>query len=381
MALRWIALGCAALPAALFLRNLRLFKTPRATDEHASVSILIPARDEEANIGAALNTALANPDAEVVLLDDGSTDRTREIADEIARREPRLRILEGAPLPSGWIGKNHACAQLAKAASRPLLLFVDADVRLAPDAATRLAVAMRHSRARLISGVPRQEVGTFSEKLLVPLIQFLLLGFLPFDGMRRSRRPAFGTACGQLIMVDREAYERCGGHRAIRGRVHEGLALPKQFRAAGFHTDLVDATKLATCRMYRRNADVWSGFAKNTHEGLGAPARIVPITLLLLSGQVLPFALLPTRSWQAIVAAGLASLPRVVAARRFHQPLVSVVLHPIAIVAILAVQWAGLARWITGRPANWKGRELTADRVPLADAGEQIRERVQHAIH
>jgi glycosyltransferase involved in cell wall biosynthesis len=225
----------------------------------------------------------------VLVLDDGSTDRTYEIVAAIAAREPRLRVLRGEQLPKGWVGKNFACAQLAAAASHPLLLFVDADVRLAGNAACRLAAAMRESNAQFISGVPRQELGTVSEKLLVPLIHFLLLGFLPLARMRRSKHPAYGSACGQLIMVDRAAYERSGGHRAIRGNVHDGLALPKQFRRSGFHTDLVDVTDLATCRMYRRNADVWRGFGKNTHEGLGAPARIVPFTVLLLAGQVLPF--------------------------------------------------------------------------------------------
>jgi hypothetical protein len=377
--LRWIALGCAALPAALFLRNLRLFRTPPKTNARAKVSILIPARDEEANVASALDAALANADAEVVLLDDGSTDRTCEIADEIARREPRLRVLRGEPLPDGWIGKNHACAQLAVAASHPLLLFVDADVRLAPDAADRLAGALQNAGAKMISGVPRQEVETCSEKLLVPLIHFLLLGFLPFDGMRRSKRAAFATACGQLIMVDRTAYEQSGGHRAIRARVHDGLALPKQFRASGFHTDLVDVTTLATCRMYRRNADVWRGLLKNTHEGLGAPGRILPFTAMLLAGQVLPFALLPRRA--AMAAAALALLPRIVAARRFRQPISSVLLHPFGIAALLAIQWVGLARWSSGRSTTWKGRELAGDRVPLTDAGKQVPERVQHAVH
>lgn len=340
IALRWIALGCAAVPAALFLRNLRLFTAPPRTSEPAKASILIPARDEETNIANAIKAALANRDVEVVVLDDGSSDRTYEIAVEIARHEPRLRILRGEPLPEGWLGKNHALAQLASAASHPLLLFVDADVRLAPDATARLAAALRQSRAKLISGIPRQEVGTFSEMLLVPLIQFLLLGFLPLGRMRRSTQPAYGTACGQLIMVDRDAYQRCGGHTAIRGRVHDGLALPKQFRRAGFHSDLVDVTELATCRMYRRNAEVWRGFAKNTHEGLGAPSRIVPATLLLFAGQVLPFAF----------------LPRLISVRRFQQPLVSVLLHPFGIAALVAIQWVGLVRWLCGKPVAWKGR-------------------------
>jgi len=364
MTLGWIALICAAIPAALFLRNLRIFVAPPSTTNTASeISILFPARDEEANIAAAVAAALTNAEAEVLVLDDGSTDRTYEIVSAIAAREPRLRVLRGGPLPPGWVGKNFACAQLAAAASRPQLLFVDADVQLTPDAATRLAAALPQAGAHLISGVPRQEVGTFSEKLLVPLIHFLLLGFLPIARMRRSAHPAYGSACGQLIMVDRAAYEQSGGHGAICDSVHDGLTLPKQFRASGFRTDLVDVTELATCRMYRRDADVWRGLAKNTHEGLGAPARIVPFTLLLGLGQVLPFLLLATGSWMFFVAAGLALLPRLIASWRFRQPLLGILLHPLAIAALLAIQWFGLVRWLSGESASWKGRSIATTKA------------------
>jgi hypothetical protein len=363
IALAWIALACAALPAVLFMRNLRVFAPPRRRDDSAQVSILIPARDEEQNIGAAVEAALANEGAEVLVLDDGSTDRTYEIVAEIAAREPRLRLIDGDALPHGWVGKNFACAQLAAAASQRLLLFADADVRLSPDAAANLAGSMQDCGAQLISGVPRQEVGTFSEKLLVPLIHFLLLGFLPLSRMRRSTHPAYGSACGQLIMVDRQAYDGSGGHSGIRGNVHDGLALPKQFRRSGFATDLVDVTDLATCRMYRRDGDVWRGLSKNTHEGLGAPSRIVPVTILLLGGQVLPFALLATGSGVAITAAVLALLPRVIAARRFGQPLLGVLLHPIAVVALLAIQWVGLVRWMRCDSVAWKGRAYSPARA------------------
>lgn len=354
--LGWIALICAALPAVLFIRNVRVFREPSGHDTEAPVSILIPARDEEANIEAAITAALQNQTAEVLVLDDNSSDRTYEIAAAIAAREPRLRVLRGAPLAQLWCGKNFACAQLASAASNRLLLFVDADVRLAPDAAAALAYACRKTGAHLISGVPRQEVRTFSEQLLIPLIHFVLLAFLPFDRMRRSTHPAYATGCGQLMMVDREAYETSGGHRVIRDRVHDGLALPKAFRAAGFRTDLVDVTALATCRMYRRDSDVWRGLAKNTHEGLGAPARIVPLTCLLVAGQVLPFALLLTGMWQAVLAAIMALVPRVIASWKFDQPLLSVLLHPLGVLSLLGIQWAGLVRFLRGTPAAWKGR-------------------------
>lgn len=361
--LSWLALACAALPAVLFIRNLRAFTAPQTLADAAKVSILIPARDEEMNIAAAIELALSNSASEVLVLDDGSSDRTYEIAGELAAREPRLRVLRGEALPLGWVGKNFACAQLAAAASHPLLLFVDADVRLSPDAAAKLAGAIRDTGAQLVSGVPRQEVGTFSEKLLVPLIHFLLLGFLPLDRMRRSKHPAYANACGQLIMVEREAYERSGSHRAIRRHVHDGLALPKQFRASGFQTDLVDVTELASCRMYRHDAEVWRGLAKNTHEGLGAPGRIIPVTLLLFCGQVLPFALLASGDVPFIGAAIFAILPRVIALRRFHQPLLSAILHPFAIVALLAIQWIGLIQWLLGHPVSWKGRAYAVART------------------
>ena len=359
IALGWIAVVFAAVPAMLFLRNVRLFGAPVGRDDSAAVSILIPARDEEANIAAAIDSALANGDAEVLVLDDHSTDRTYDIAVEIAADEPRLRVSRGEPLPHGWLGKNFACAQLAAAASNRLLLFVDADVRLAPSAAAELAHALRTSGAELISGVPRQEVRTFSEQLLIPLIHFVLLGFLPLNRMRRSTHPAYGTGCGQLMMVDRDAYETAGGHRAIRHSVHDGLTLPKAFRVAGFRTDLVDVTALASCRMYRHDADVWRGLSKNTHEGLGAPARIVPFSILLLAGQVLPFALLATGMWQAYAGVALALLPRAIAMRKFHQPLLGALLHPLAVVALVAIQWAGLFRFISGKPTAWKGRACT----------------------
>ena len=394
------ALIFAAWPALLFLGNLRRFTPPAPRSEPApGVSILIPARDEEINIGAAVTAALTNTAAEVLVLDDHSTDRTREILQSIAQTEPRLRVLAGAPLPAGWCGKNWACAQLADAASHPLLLFVDADVRLEANAAATLAAWLQESGAQLASGVPRQLLGTPSEKLLIPLIHFILLGFLPLDRMRRSRHPAYATGCGQLAIADAAAYRVVNGHRAIQSRIHDGIALARSFRLGGFQTDLFDATELATCRMYRNDRDTWRGFSKNTHEGLGAPARIGPATMILLAGQVLPFVLLAlaprlsTLQLGAVVlAAGLAVLPRLLSRAEIHATVGKRHLPPVGVLALLGIQWVGLVRFLRNQPAHWKGRRyvpvvpslrpalLAGDRVPLADAGKQIPERVQHAI-
>ncbi len=364
-ALACLSLFFAAIPAFLFWRNLHLLRPlpQSATPFAEKISILIPARDEEENIAAALTAARRSGAHEILILDDASTDRTSQIVAKIAKIDSRVQLLHGEALPNDWCGKNFACAQLAAAAQGSLLLFVDADVRIAPNAATRIAGFLRASGAELVSGVPRQELGTFSEWLLVPLIHFVLLGFLPISRMRRLTSPSYGTACGQLMMADAASYRASGGHATIRHRIHEGLALARSFRAHGFGTDLFDATDVARCRMYRRNADVWRGFLKNTHEGLGAPGLIVPATLLLLVGQVMPFVLLagarplsPAVISLAAVAAICAIAPRLAGAKRFAQPIATALLHPLAIVALVGIQWFGLARLLARRPPRWKGR-------------------------
>jgi hypothetical protein len=238
---------------------------------------------------------------------------------------------------------------------------------------------------QLASGVPFQELGSFSERLVIPLIHFVLFGFLPLQRMRQSCKPAYAAGCGQLMAADAAAYRKCGGHAAVRDRIHDGLAVPRRFRECGFRTDLLDATALATCRMYRTARDVWHGFTKNTHEGLGAPARIVPATLMLLVGQVAPFPILFASSSRVQALFATAAIAAVVAARvslavRFRQTITAVLLHPLGILVLVAMQWAGLIRWISGKPARWKSREYASgsagDRVLTADAGEHLPERV-----
>lgn len=369
LVLALVALLLAAAPCLLFVANLNLYRPlcDVALRAPAAVSVLIPARDEERNIRATLEAAAANRgiDFEIIVLDDDSTDRTAEIVEGCARTDGRVRLEAAPPLPPGWNGKQHACHVLAKLARHPLLVFLDADVRLAPDALVRLATFVQKNKADLVSGIPLQELGSFSEHLLLPLIHFVLLGFLPLAIMRRSNsRPSCSAGCGQLLVGRRDAYFASGGHAKFRGDMHDGLKLPRVFRAAGFRTDLFDATDLAACRMYRANGDVWRGLSKNAVEGIAAPKTILPMTLLLLGGQVLPFILLalgPLLSPAAMTISALAVaavlLPRVLAISCFKQSLGSALLHPLSVVALLTIQWHALGRHLIGSPSEWKGRK------------------------
>jgi len=375
LVLALVAVVAAAFATGLFLVNLLVFRPPPSPgrdDKPPAVSVLIPARNEERVIGAAVRSVLAGAAAmrfEVLVLDDGSEDATADVVREIALDDPRVRLETAPPLPAGWCGKQHACAVLAERARHPVLVFMDADVRLAPDALPRIVAALGTGRAALVSGFPRQETGTWAERLLIPLIHFVLLAYLPLPLMRRSTRPAYGAACGQLIAVRRDVYEQVGGHGGIRTSLHDGLHLPRLFRRHGHLTDLFDATDVAVCRMYEGTRNVFAGLGKNAHQGMGAPGTILPMTLLLLAGQVLPFALLAAGLTGAIsggalvltgVAVGLAWLPRWVAVPRFHQPVFGALAHPLGVLALLGSQWWALLRHLLGRPASWKGRSYEA---------------------
>ncbi len=375
-----IALVLAAIPAGLFLINLLIYRpiTRRpvgAGSQRPLLSVLIPARNEEKNIRPTLEAALASRgvEFEVVVLDDHSTDRTAAIVSEYAARDPRVRFEAAPPLPAGWCGKQHACHALAKLARYPFLVFIDADVRLAPDALERMAGFMESSGAALASGVPRQELGTFSERLLLPLIHFVLLGYLPMPFMRWTKRAGFSAGCGQLFIARADAYRATGGHTMIRATLHDGVKLPRLFRRSGFRTDLFDATDLATCRMYQSNSETWRGLGKNATEGLGAPGTILPMTVLLIGGQVMPFVLLacaPLLSSAGILFAGTASLlsvvPRLLSVWLFRQPIGSALLHPLGVLALLGIQWLALLRQFAGKPSEWKGRKYGVAAVSKA---------------
>jgi glycosyl transferase family 2 len=366
--LAYTALGLALLPALVTASNFVAFRVPPPSERQAppKISLLIPARNEEANIGDALRGALASKavELEVVVLDDGSTDRTAAIAAAYMREDTRLRLVASPPLPRGWCGKQHACHVLAGHARHPLLVFIDADVRLAPDALMRIAGLLEHEGLDLASGFPEQQTATLSEALIVPLIHVLLLGYLPIGLARRSRHPAFAAGCGQLMGVRRDAYRRAGGHAAISDSRHDGLTLPRAFRRAGCTTDLFDATNLARCRMYRGGREVWQGFAKNATEGMAKPAALPVWTVLLGGGHVLPFLLLlaafASGSGAALAASALAGAcvygTRIALALRFRQSWPGALLHPLGIALLLALQWSALGAELRGRPAVWRGR-------------------------
>ncbi len=347
------------------MANLLVLKTPAPEPDDGLVSILIPARNEAGNIAGTVRAALASTGVpvEVIVGDDHSTDATAAIVTGIG--DPRLRLAPVPDLPEGWTGKNHACAHLATQARGRWLLFIDADVTLEPSAAAALASRARHTGTALVSAVPRQRMDTSGERLTVPMINFLLVGYLPMPLMRRLPNPSLATACGQMVLFDAEAYAATGGHGAVRAFLHDGVRLAPLFRRAGYRTDLVAGAELATCRMYDTFPAAWAGFSKNAHEGLATPRALPLWTALLGLGHLLPLPLLglgllgllpPEATALAGAASALSLGTRAAITLATREPAATIPLHPVSIAVALAIQWNVLLRRERAGAATWKGR-------------------------
>lgn len=329
------------------------------------ISFLVPARNEAGVIGETVARLLAQPEAdEVIVLDDHSTDGTAEIARAAAGGDPRLRVIPGADLPSGWLGKNWACHQLAQAATGDLLIFTDADVAWQPGSLAALLAAVDGMDAEMLTVWPTQQTVTWGERLVVPLMALVVHAYLPIWGVHHSPYALFAAANGQCIAIRRRAYDRIGGHAAVRDNVLEDVTLARLLKAAGLRLRMVEGNHWITCRMYRNWPEVRDGYAKNILKGYGSSLGLIAATLfhwlvflgpwaLLAWGAVAPF---PGWPWWplGLAAAGIAL--RMLTAAHAQQPVATSLLLPLSVllmtrIAAQALWW----QWRHGGPL-WKGR-------------------------
>lgn len=356
------ASGFAALltaHAAVNSRLLRVPPPPRIVPER--VSVLVPARNEATRIAPCLQAILAStqlPDLEIIVLDDDSRDGTGEIARSVAAADERVRVVSGKHLPRGWLGKPHACAQLADLATGTVLVFLDADVTAAPDGLARTALALRDNGLDLVSPYPRQQARSPAERLVQPLLQWSWLTLLPLRIAESSSRPSLAAANGQLLCCDAAAYRRAGGHAAIRDQVLDDIALLRAVKRSGGRGVVVDGTDLATTRMYDGWSELRDGYAKSLWSAGGTPAASAAQCAALAAIYLMPpaAALRGSRSGLAGYVAGV--LGRVITGRRTGaRVLPDAAAHPLSIAMLIAL--TGLSWWRHWRgTARWKDRRL-----------------------
>jgi len=357
----------------IVLSNIRLIHRARRRippPVFPTVSILVPARNEEKNIAACIVSLLAQdyPSFEVIVLDDQSSDATRSILETVGRSRTRLRILDGSAPEESTVGKNWACIQLARQATGDLLFFTDADTLHQPQTLKATVTALMGEQADLLTGFPRQEVRTWGERLLVPFFSWALLCFIPLELAYRLRMPGLSNAVGQLMLFRREAYLAIGGHERVSSVIVDDLRLARQIKTAGLRWRVAYVADLISCRMYRENWDAVNGFVKNLFAAFDfrlLPYLFIfvwlavmfwePLIVLLLSvlGQA-PLA----RAIDLVVCIGLSLLIWLVPYNEFKVPIGLAFLYPLTILANEVIAFQSLRHSLVGR-LSWKGRIIT----------------------
>lgn len=383
MTLRGVALTLTAVGSAMAVaglantvRNLGRLRSPAAADapwgprfpgdspQPHRVSVLIPMRDEELRARDCLEALGRQRMDEVIVLDDDSSDGTKDLARDILSHDPRFALLtaQGDP-PPGWLGKPRACQQLADAASGDVLVFVDADVVLAPGAVARAVGMLDRYDLDIICPYPRQRTAGPLGRLVQPLLQWSWLTTLPLDVAERSARPSLAAGNGQFLAVRADAYRAAGGHAAVAGEVLEDVALVRALRAVGARGGMADGTELATCLMYDSDGQLIEGYTKSLWSAFGSGAGAAGACAAMALAYVLPPAAMvlgPCRALRGVGAVGYAAATAgrlLVAVRTGQRTLPDALLHPASVAALIGLVAESFRRRRSGRLA-WRGRPL-----------------------
>jgi len=351
---------------ALVIWNTRAWPAPIGSGETLmeTCSILIPARNEEDNLGLCLDSAMGqgNPVMEIIVCNDHSEDNTEEIVGHYRKKDPRIRMIKAGELPEGWCGKNFACALLAAEARGDWLLFLDADARLSPHAVRCMMAEAGQWDCTFLSSWPGLVLGSAWERALMPMLNFVVFTLFPAPLSLRRNDPSLGLAHGACILVKRTEYEAIGGHGLVFDKIFEDTGLARAWRASGRRGICLDGQDLVHVRMYDSLKGIWQGFQKNVF-----PAFSSSLSFWLFLGFhgtcfLMPFATLPwlfmgyRHLWPLGASALCVLLMRAVQARRFAYPGWSVLVHPLAEAMLIAI---GLSSWWhcrVGGGVSWKGR-------------------------
>lgn len=329
-----------------------------------TLSILIPARDEEPNIGECLSLVTSQGPivTEILVYDDHSVDATAQVVSEHIARDARISLFKPTPLPDGWCGKTFACAQLAQRARGEWLLFVDADTRLQPNAVEQMLAAAKTHQATLLSLWPRLEMHSFWERVLMPLLNFVVFTLYPAPlASRRPFDPSLGLGHGACMLARRDVYETVGGHGAVRDQLFEDVRLAQLWRRQGFYSLCLDGQDLVGVRMYGSLREIWSGFQKNFFPAFRNQRSFWLFLALHAGCFVAPFVLaLIAFSWIFLGAVAGTLAMRVLLTVRFKHSWWSIFLHPVAEATLIALGLTSWLRFKRGRGVEWKGRRYVA---------------------
>jgi len=327
-----------------------------------SISAIVPARNEEAVIAGCIESLAVQPEiAEILVVNDQSTDKTSEVVRSLMLKIPQLRLLETQDVPPGWVGKNNAVYLGAKEAKSPWLLFTDADAELQPGAAARALQIAKETTAALLSFSPEQVTQFWYEKSLIPFVYSRLAKHFSYDDVNNPASPA-AAANGQFLMIQRDAYKSIGGHASVASEVLEDVALAKRAKAAGLRLRFASGQGIVRVRMYRSFRAMWQGWRKNLYLLVGGtPSAVfhelestipwIPLALILLGIKV------PIAPLLGVCFLLLRQFTYGLEISRNHYPFKFIIYYVPALALYAGVLWASYRAHAKGK-VEWKGREV-----------------------
>lgn len=346
-----------------------------ATGDPPTVMTVVPARNEERNLGACLQALSASdyPRLRIRVVDDGSTDRTAEIGHAATVRDDRIEMIRITHLPEDWLGKNYALWRGTAGATDDWFLFLDADVRITPSCLGRAVAAAERTRADLFTMMIRIETLGFWEIAVQSLIAHALM--LLFDPVKinSSAHPRAVAAYGPFMLVRRQAYDAIGGHAAVRAQVVEDLRLAEAVKSAGLRLVVARGITVASVRMYDSLSAIVRGWSKNAFikrtkpNQIATPPWAVPLAVLgMLVFYESPWALFVASLFHGGVSAiavaggalGVALLAQLDFARLYRIDLRWPLLAPLGAVVACWILSSAALRVARGKPAVWKGRAV-----------------------
>ena len=333
----------------------------RPVDKHSPfVSVMIPARNEAAVIENTIKHLMAQdyPHYEVLLLDDNSTDGTAEIAQQAGN----LTVIKGQPLPDGWSGKNWACHQMQQVAQGDIFLFTDADVIWEEGGLNALVSNMQRTQADLYTVWSTQQTITWGERLVVPMMALVILGYLPVIGTHYIPLESFGAANGQCMAWRKSAYHKIGGHECVKNNVLEDVTLARMVKAQGMKLRMADGNHLVRCRMYQDWSSVRDGYAKNILAGYGSVPALILAGIFHWLIFIFPWVMMlfdDTRNAGVLLTLMGLNI-RALTAAFTHQRVLDALFMPISVLLMTRIAMQSLYWHYRYGGAQWKGRTISS---------------------